>query len=66
MYTKPVNSYSGKCSRTFFFEVHGGRVGHAFASIEALNLESAHTLMSALFPGSEVATVEAVPVMLHH
>jgi hypothetical protein len=52
--------------RLYHFEVQGGQVGHAFASVNAPNLESARIRMSALFPGSETYEIEEPPVSLYH
>ena len=66
MQTSITNSHVGKRSSLFHFKVQGGQVGHAFASVNALNLESAHILMSALFPGSEATEIEEPPVTQRH
>ena len=66
MQTNTTNSHVDKRSSVFHFEVQGGQVGHAFASVNALNLVSAHILMSALFPGSEATEIEEPPVTQRH
>jgi len=66
MQTSTMNSHGETQSRLYHFEVQGGQVGHAFASVNAPNVESARIRMSALFPGSESSEIEEPPFSLHH